>query len=80
MMYYNECNHILNISVNTANKYPENRGYQLNIDFRNARLGNIIRGIYNPKFKENYNNAIACCSDGSHKWNSIATNAIPKGT
>ena len=79
-MYNNECKHIPNVSANTVKKYLENKGYQLNFDFRNARLGDIISGIYNPEYKENYHNAIACCSDGSHKWVCIATNNIPKGT
>jgi hypothetical protein len=71
---------IPNISANIVKRFLEKKGYKLDFDFRNAKLGNYIKGNYNPVSIENYHVAIACCSNNNKNWVCIATNSIPKDT
>jgi hypothetical protein len=72
--------HTPNISAGVVKKYLENKGYKLDFNFRNAKLGNLFHGIYNPVSNENYHVAIACCCDMDRKWVCIAQDIIPRGT
>ena len=69
-----------NISAETVKKFLEKKGYKIDFDFRNARLGGFHRGLVNCTMKDRYKVLIACCSDSSHTWICIATDSIPQGT
>lgn len=69
-----------NISANVVKRFLENKGYKLNFDFRNAKLGNYVKGNYDPVTMEDYHVAIACCSFNNKNWVCIATNSVPENT
>ena len=71
---------IPNISANVVKHFLEKKGYNLDFDFRNAKLGNYIKGNCRSVSIENYHVTIACCSDNNKKWVCIATNSIPENT
>jgi hypothetical protein len=71
---------IPNISAKVVKLFLEKKGYKLDFDFRNAKLGNYIKGNFNSVSTENYHVSIACCSNNTSKWICIAENMIPKNT
>ena len=72
--------HIPNISANTVKLYLVKKGYPIYFDFRNAQLGNYIKGINKSVLCEDYHVFIACCSNNNSKWICIAENTIPQNT
>lgn len=69
-----------NISANAVVKFLKLRGFNLDIDFRNARLGKLYKGFKKLSFNGNYTVVIACCADNGHTWVCKAVNSIPNGT
>jgi hypothetical protein len=72
--------HIPAISANTVKLYLIKKGYPVNFDFRNAKLGNYFKGINKTVQHEDYHVLIACCSNNNIKWVCIAENTIPQNT
>ena len=71
---------IPNISANVVKHFLEKKGYRLDFDFRNAKLGNYIKGNHYHVSIEDYHVTIACCSDNNKNWVCIVTNSIPEDT
>lgn len=71
---------IPNISAGVVQIFLEKKGYRLDFDFKNAKLGNYIKGNYKTIKIEKYHVVIACCSKNNKKWVCIATNSIPENT
>ena len=72
--------HIPNISANTVKQYLMKKGYPVYFDFRNAQLGNYIKGMNKSILYEDYHVLIACCSNNNSKWICIAEDSIPQNT
>ena len=68
-----------NISAETVRKFLERRGFALDLDFRNARLGSIIQGARQLPVGK-YHVQIACCAVEDKTWVCRADHHIPSNT
>ncbi len=70
---------IPNISANTVKIFLQRKGFDIHMNFHDARLGSFSRGVTNI-LKCEYQVLIACCSEDGTMWTSIFTEKIPDNT